>query len=99
MSNSLDKSLGDKSDAMLRPNSKNKTPNTNDDFGPLLENKSNHYGTLSRYNILNAPIIAGFVKFKEILGENFWKAIYVLFTLTIVFMLAQVKITFFISMQ
>lgn len=41
-------------------------------------------------NIWDAPIISGFVSFKEILGNNFYVAIYVLFILTITFMLAQI---------
>ena len=74
MSNSMDKSLIEAGTMDTRMM----------DHDPLLESNA------PRLNIMKAPVIYGFKSFKSGLGENLGRGIYVLFVLTITFMLAQV---------
>ena len=60
------------------------------DKQPLLELPQKFTKKTLNLNIWDAPIISGFVSFKEILGQNLGKALYVLLMLTLTFMLAQV---------
>ena len=64
--------------------------NNKNDKQPLLEIPQKSKNKLN-LNIWDAPIISGFVSFKEILGDNLGRALYVLLMLTLTFMLAQVQ--------
>ena len=92
MSNSIEKTfdVGDISMTSAAVGSKigDKAEDTDDSKPLLLGNNNSEKINL---NIWNAPIISGFISFKQILGPNFAKAIYVLLILTLCFTLAQVS--------
>ena len=95
MSNSLDKEGYLEHENLSLPSSAaigNNKPvdKADDDQRPLLELTPKSTNKIN-LNIWDAPIISGFVSFKEILGENLVKALYVLLMLTMTFMLAQVN--------
>lgn len=58
------------------------------DKQPLLSHEGEGANKANR-TLWDAPIIAGFVSFKSILGKDFGRALYVLFVLTLTWMLAQ----------